>query len=51
MEEKPKNHYENINLFIAKALAHGCESEETEQAIREECVNKYVEKQIELAKK
>lgn len=42
----PKNHYELINRLIAKATAHGTE----EAGIVEECVNKYVEEQIRIAK-
>ena len=43
------SHYQNIQRFTAKALSHGVDSEETEQLIREEAINKYIETQRELA--
>ena len=44
-----KDHHENISLFIARALSHGVDSSESEMQIRRECVNKYIEAQIESA--
>ena len=38
-----KNHYQNIQLYIERALAHGADSPGMEERIREECINKYVE--------
>ena len=44
------NHYKQLGIFTAKALAIGVDSQETENLIREECVNQYVEKQKEKSK-
>lgn len=47
---KKTDHYENINRFVSKALAHGVDSEETEKAIRRDAINKYVDEQIKREK-
>lgn len=40
-------HTDRINLFIARALAHGYESEEMREDIIRECTNKYIDKLLE----
>lgn len=45
-----KNHFYNLSLLIAKALAHGVDSEETEKAIRQDATNMYVETQLKQLK-
>ncbi len=44
------DHYENINRLLAKALAHGVDSEETRKAITRDAINMYVETQIKKEK-
>ena len=44
------NHYENLNLLISKALAHGADSKQVEENIREDATNMYVQAQQKIVR-